>query len=71
MYLYRKGGLALVGLLNTRPFMLGWTIPQTTVNKDPIVPLVFLGFGSSTLVFKAEFQEKNIMVRHFIPKQKE
>ncbi len=71
MYLEGKGGLALMGLLNAEPYMLGWTVPLITVNNNPIVPLAFLGSGSSALVFKAEFQKKNVVVKRFIPKQKE
>ncbi len=58
-----------MGLLETEPHMLGWTVPQITVDSIPIPLNSFLGSGSSALVFKGKYNGKNVVVKRFLPQQ--
>ncbi len=69
MYVIGEGGRAFLGLLNTDPAFLGWTLPPVLINGEAIELNRLLGAGASALVYQAKYNDEEVVVKVFRPNE--
>ncbi len=67
MHVIGEGRRAFLGLLDTDPALLGWTLPHVQIEGKAIKLNRLLGTDASAMVFQAKYKDADVVVKVFQP----